>query len=268
METTTYMESRIWREEPEPDDAFACRAAYCHGYDVYGEMLGNAGWADMLYLLLKGEAPSRAQIAWLETLAVALANAGPRDPSVQAAMCAGVGGSPAAAALTAALAVGAGGAGGAREVLLAMRAWATCDRDLGAWQRRFGESPQQSDEPASTWPAAEHPAGFDPLAVSTATPARQTLSRLAHLNGDSKSAWLLANLPALEQAAGHPLSMVGVAAAAFADLGLEPEQGEMLFLLLRLPGAAAHALEQRESGHKRFPFYELELETPAKDGAA
>jgi hypothetical protein len=26
------------------DNDFAARAAYCHGYDVYGEMLGNATW--------------------------------------------------------------------------------------------------------------------------------------------------------------------------------------------------------------------------------
>src|SRR6188474_3167331 len=118
MENTAYIQSRIWLEEPEPDNAFATRAAFCHGYDVYGEMLGNAGWVDMIYLLFKGEAPTRAQAAALEILAVALANAGPRDAAVHAAMCAGVGGSPAAAALTAALAVGAGGAGGAREVYL------------------------------------------------------------------------------------------------------------------------------------------------------
>ena len=35
----TYLQSRIWLEEPEPNDAFARRAAYCHGYDVFGEML-------------------------------------------------------------------------------------------------------------------------------------------------------------------------------------------------------------------------------------
>ena len=127
MEKRGYMQSRIWLEEPEPNNPFACRAAYCHGYDVYGEMLGDAGWVDMLYLLFKGEAPSRSQADALETLAVALANPGPRDASVHAAMCAGVGGSPAAAALTAALAVGAGGAGGAHEVFLAMPA-AACAR--------------------------------------------------------------------------------------------------------------------------------------------
>jgi citrate synthase len=263
MENTTYMQSRIWLEEPEPNNAFATRAAFCHGYDVYGEMLGNAGWVDMIYLLFKGEAPTRPQAAALEILSVALANPGPRDPSVHAAMCAGVGGSPAAAALTAALAVGAGGAGGAREVYLAMEDWAACGLALDAWRDRWRARPSENSEPLGIWPAAEHPAGFDPLGVATTTPVKQVLARLALLDADSRCAWLQDSLSAMEQASGHPLSLVGVAAAALTDLGMLPEQGEMLFLLLRLPGAAAHALEQRESGHKRFPFYELELENTA-----
>jgi citrate synthase len=262
MEKTAYMQSRIWLEEPEPNNAFACRAAYCHGYDVYGEMLGRAGWADMLYLLFKGEAPSRSQVAALEVLAVALANPGPRDASVHAAMCAGVGGSPAAAALTAALAVGAGAAGGAREVFLAMQAWLSCGKDLEAWTHHFREPAQPGAEPISIWPKAEHPPGFDALGVDTTTPVKQVLARLAPLDADSRCAWLQASLSSLQRASGHPLSLVGVAAAAFVDLGMLPEEGEMLFLLLRLPGAAAHALEQRESGHKRFPFYEIEFESP------
>jgi citrate synthase len=267
MEKTTYMQSRIWREEPEPNNAFACRTAYCHGYDVYGEMLGNAGWVDMFYLLFKGEAPSRAQASALEVLAVALANPGPRDASVNAAMCAGVGGSPAAAALMAALAVGAGGAGGSREVFLAMQAWAACGKELEAWKSRWAADAQRTNAPLEIWPAAEHPAGFDALGVETTTPVKQLLARLAAFDADSRCAWLQANLASLEQGSGHPLSFVGVAAAALADLGMLPEEGEMIFLLLRLPGAAAHALEQRASGHKKFPFYPLELED-AGSGAA
>lgn len=266
MDETTYMQSRIWLEEPEPNDAFACRAAYCHGYDVYGEMLGSAGWVDMLYLLFRGEAPSRAHAAALEVLAVALANPGPRDASVHAAMCAGVGGAPAAAALTAALAVGAGGAGGAREVLRCMQSWASCGTVLEAWQLHFAEQAGPGEGPPEAWPAAEHPAGFAPLGVDTTTPVQQVLARLAAFEPASRCAWLRANLRSLERASGHPLSMVGVAAAAFADLGLSPDQGEMLFLLLRLPGAAAHALEQRASGHKQFPFYALELDAEAAGG--
>src|SRR3954468_16945618 len=128
------MQSRIWREEPEADNPFAAKAAYCHGYDVYGGMLGRSGWADMIFLLFRGEAPSPSQAAALEILAVALANPGPRDASVHAAMCGGVGGSPAAASLIAALAVGAGSLGGSREIALAMEAWLVCGRDMRAWR--------------------------------------------------------------------------------------------------------------------------------------
>ncbi|HKP97995.1 MAG TPA: citrate/2-methylcitrate synthase [Fibrobacteria bacterium] len=252
-----YMQSRIWREEPEADNPFAARAAYCHGYDIYGDMLGHAGWADMIYLLFRGEAPSPSQAEALELLAVALANPGPREASVHAAMCGGVGGSPAAASLMAALAVGAGSLGGAREVFLAMEAWAECGRNVGAWEKRWADP---APEQVGVWPGAEHPAGFDPHGVTASTPVRQVLDGLSGLDPASHAAWLRANRPALEKAAGHPLSLVAAAAAAFVDLGFSPAEGEMLFLLMRLPGAAAHALEQRGLGHKRFPFYRLDLQ--------
>ena len=258
----SYMQSRIWLEEPEPDNPFAARAAYCHGYDVYGEMLGKSGWADMLFLLFRGEAPTRPQRAMLEALAVALANPGPRDASVHAAMCGGVGGSSAAASLMAALAVGAGSLGGSREIALAMEAWLACDRDMGAWRAHLAEPLEHT---SLLWPALEHPPGFDPHGTSTGTPVKQTLARLAEWDTGSRSAWLNANLAAMEHASGHPLSLSGVAAAGLSDLGFAPVEGEMLFLLLRLPGAAAHALEQRRFGHKRFPWYEIQLEDAAKE---
>lgn len=265
IENPSYMRSRIWLEEPEPGDAFTVRAAYCHGYDVYGEMLGKSGWADMVFLLFRGESPTPSQAAALEILAVALANPGPRDASVHAAMCGGVGGSPAAASLIAALAVGAGSMGGSREIVLAMEAWSACGRDIEAWRNHWERRAAPATEPIGIWPPAEHPAGFAPHGAGSATPVKQVLVHLAALDSDSRSAWLFANLPGMEKAAGHPVSLVGAAAAAFVDLGFPPDQGEMLFLLLRLPGAAAHALEQGGFGHKRFPFYRMELQA-ASDG--
>lgn len=255
--------TRIWLEEPEPDNAFATRAAYCHGYDVFGGMLGQARWVEMLYLLFRGEVPTIAQAELLETVAVVLANPGPRDPSVHAAMCGGTGGSTAASCLIAALAVGAGQLSGGHEVFLAMEAWNRCGTDLDAWQRRLAAP---ADDTVSIWPTPEHPSGFDPHGVSTATPVKQTLARLAGMSTEPRLPWLAESRSSLESAAGRPLAMGGVAAAAFSDLGFTPEQGEMLYLLLRLPGAAAHALEQWQIGHKKFPFFSVELENdPAKE---
>lgn len=257
--------SSIWQEEAEPDNTFATKAAYCRGYDVYGEMLGHARWVDMLYLLFNGEAPSEPEADSLEILAIALANPGPRDASVHAAMCGGVGGSTSAACLMAALAVGAGQLAGGREIVLAMHHWIKCGTDLDAWLQVFGQEPESRQ---SIWPAAEHPSGFDPHGVTTATTTKQTLSLLARRSGGPYLNWLEQNLTALETAAGCPLALSGVAAAAFGDLGFTPEKAEMMYLFMRLPGAAAHALEQRASGYKKFPFGVVESSSPLPGEAA
>lgn len=245
--------SRIWREEAEADNPFAAAACYCHGYDVYGDVLGKATWIEYLYLLFKGERPSREQAKLLEDLAVVLANPGPRDHSVRAAMNGGVGGSHSAACLMAALAVGAGQLGGAREVALAMEIWDACETDLNAWEGRLRNPPQE--ERADVWPVMEHPPGFDPHGASCATPVRQVLQHLSKQSPARALSWLVDNRPALETVADCPLTWTGVAAAALHDLGFTPQQGEMLFLLLRLPGAAVHALEQKEFGFRHFPFF-------------
>lgn len=252
--------TQIWQEEAEPGNPFAAQVVRCRGYDVYGEMLGRARWTDMLFLLFAGQRPTAAQADLLESLAVALANPGPRDASVHAAMCGGIGGSTSASCLTAALAVGAGLHGGSREVFLAMENWQLCACDLSSWATRLAEKPSEA---ASIWPVAEHPAGFDRHAVATALPVRQTLAVLAECSPGQRLAWLKAELPQLEKLSGYPLALSGVAAAALADLDLTPEQGEMLYLFLRLPGAAVHALEQKQMNHRDFPFFSLELESGA-----
>lgn len=245
--------TRIWEELPESDNPFAAAACYCAGYDVYGELLGKASWIEYLYLLFTGERPTLEQAKLLEGLALALANPGPRDHSVRAAMNGGVGGSTYAACLMAALAVGAGQLGGAREVACAMSAWQQCGADLARWREHL--SAAVPTEQASVWPAPEHPPGFDPNGKTCATPVRQVLAYLERCAPGGNLSWLQKQRSGLEIAAGCPLAMTGVAAAALTDLGLDPNQGEMLFLLLRLPGAAVHALEQEGYGWRRYPFF-------------
>ncbi len=257
--------TQIWQEEAEPDNAFGANAAFCHGYDVYRDMLGRASWADMQYLLLRGEAPDPRQASLLNALAVALANPGPRDPSVHAAMCGGVAGSTAAASLMAALAVGAGTYGGGREVLLAMQLWEHCGANLDQWQAALQA---RDDGGASIWPAEGHAPGFDPHGVRATGIVLDCLGKLAQLDGAGALTWLQEQRAALEAASGLPLAMAGVAACAMYTLGLSPAQGEMLYLLLRLPGAAAHALEQQAGGFRQFPFFRIELEAAQEGNSA
>lgn len=246
--------TRIWDEDAMPDNPFVARAARCRGYDVFGALVGNARWIEMLALQFRDELPTPTQLQALEALAVALANPGPRDPSVHAAMCGAVGGSAAAASLIAALSVGAGRVGGAREVFDAMEMWQQYGRSPAAWLAW-----PQEYEPVGPWPAREHVPGCDPHGVSTPLPINQLLAAVSDAGETTR--WLRDHTEEVLAIVGRPVALTAVAAAVFLDLGYTASEGEMLFLLLRLPGAAAHALEQT-GNLKGFPFYRIELDQP------
>jgi citrate synthase len=244
--------SNIWHEEAESNNPFLAKACYCSGYDVYGELLHKASWPQYLFLLFKLERPAAWQAKLLERLMIALANPGPRDYSVRAAMTASVGGSTSASSLIAALGVGAGQYGGAHEVYLAMKYWANHGRNLNAW-RNFLENPVTKTG-ADIWPDIEHLPGFEPYGATCSTVVQQTLICLRDIYPEQTLGWLADNRKALENAAKAPLAMTGVAAAALTELSFSPEEGEMLYLLFRLPGAAAHALEHHMQW-RRYPFF-------------
>lgn len=245
--------TKIWREEAEPDNPFAAAKSYCAGFDVYGDLLGKISLIEYIWLLFKLDPPSKAEARIFEGLAVALANPGPRDHSVRGAMNAGVGGSTRASALIAAISIGAGNLGGAREVFTAMQYWQQCGTDLENWLDIIDNPPKE--ERADVWPEMEHTPGFDPNGASCPTPVKQLLDHLAAIDHSENLVWLQSHRQTLEQHAKSPLAFSGVAAATLFALGFEPEQAEILFLLLRLPGAAAHALEQEKMGWSRYPFF-------------
>jgi citrate synthase len=142
-----------------------------------------------------------------------------------------------------------------------MSIWHECGTDLNAWSEHAGA---ESPEFVGTWPAREHLAGFEPHGVSRTLVVSQLLEKLTAIAEMPNLSWLAKNKHELEKLAGLPLAICGVAAATLADLGFTPKEGEMLYLLLRLPGAAAHALEQERLGYKKFPFYPVELEDDPK----
>ncbi len=259
------LHSSIWREEAEPDNPFVARRCFAHGYDVYGEVLPNSGWAEYLLLLFSGERPRAEAVALFEKLAVALANPGPREASVRAAMNGGVGGSVDAASLIAALAVGAGQYGGSHEVFLLVQAWLRLGLDLSAWYGYLSLPNQDYHE--DVWTAIEHPPGFDPNGIRCATPTLQTLSLLADISPGKTLPWLRDHREKLEQHTALPLALCAVAAAAFVDLGCSGNQAIMLYLMLRLPGAAVHSLEQERAGWKHFPAYSPAIQLRDDPGA-
>lgn len=246
--------TKIWMEEPENDDPFSTKKAHCAGYNVYQDILGNASWVEYLFLLFRQERPQPWQAKLLEDLAITLANPGMRDHSVLAAMNAGVGGSTSAACLMAALGVGAGQLNGAHEVFLAIQNWEHCKQDFAAWQYVI-DNPI-TEEVIDIWDPIEHFPGFNPNADRCAGIVVDSLKHLSSISEkDGPLIWLHGHRELLESKTGMPLSFSGLAAACLYELGFSAEEGEMLFLLLRLPGAAVHALEQSSYGWRKFPFY-------------
>lgn len=251
--------SNFWLEEPEESNPFAAKACYCHGYDVYGQVIAKASWFEYLLLMFKGDRPQSGEAALLEKLALVLANQGPKEAGIRAAMNGGVAGTNHSSALMSAMAVGSGLYGGSQELEICMRLWRECEQDVERWKVRL-QAPQE-DERADIWPAIEHPPGFDPNGDNIPTTLLQSLELLVEFAPDDGAlAWLQNHRDTLEKFFHCPISITSVAAAAFVDLGLDKDQGSMLYLMLRLPGAAVHALEQRKMGWKKFPFYSSAIE--------
>ena len=251
--------SNFWEEVAEDENPFATKEAYCHGYNVYEDILQKATWFEYLYLMFKGDRPTKEQSALLEKLAIALANPGPREASVRAAMNGGVAKAAHASSLMCALAVGAGQYGGSHEVYILMELWRKTDLSLDDWKDALLK-PVDKDQ-SDIWLPLEHAPGFDPNGDQCPTTVVKILDLLAEYSSTSSSLyWLKENRGELEKLIGYPLALSCVASAAFHDLAMDEHQASMLYLILRLPGAAAHALEQRNVNWKQFPFFANNIE--------
>lgn len=255
MASDDVIKTRLWSEIPAVEDEFVAQKCLASGYDVYGDVLGQASWIEYLYLLFLHKAPTPPHVKLLNDLAVAIACLGPRDPAIQAAMTAAAAGSTAASSLIAAIAVGAGQLNGGRDVHDLMLIWPGNGNSLANWN----ESLTPKAGSYSIWPERTHPPGFDPNSAICGEPLIKTLAHLSEILDAKHLRWLHAERVHLQNAAGMPLAFTAIAAATFLDLNLDAQQGEMLYLLLRLPGAATLAVEQHQRGWKDYPFHKNKL---------
>lgn len=244
----------IWSEVPEDQDEFRTKSARCHGYDVYTTLMQHATWMEMVYLMFKGEQPPKEDLALLNSIGTVIANPGPRDPMVHAAMSAGVGQSTMGSTLMAAIAVGAGQVSGSRELFHAMEMFKQHPDSIEHWIM-YPHSVKRRD---TVWPELTHVPGFDTYQSPCPAPVRQFLVHWGNKQFKTLS-MLHSRLDVINHIVGYPLTMIGVTAAVLTDLGFSPAQGEALHMILRLPGCAAHALEQQARGFKQFPFPVLDL---------
>ncbi|HRO02804.1 MAG TPA: citryl-CoA lyase [Terricaulis sp.] len=219
------------------------------GYPIQ-DLIGNVSFAQMIWLMLRGEPPAPGQAKLLEAALVASVDHGPHAPSIaiarMAATC-GVGLNNAMASAANVLGDSHGGAGEqCMELFESVRA-AMANAPLEA------AAAQALDAHRATYGKiiAGYGHRFHPIDPRVA-PLLELIEQAAVRGVVSGAYAPIAREveAALERQTGKriPMNIDGVTAAIFCELGFAPPLGRGLFVLSRSVGILAHAWEQQQQG--------------------
>jgi citrate synthase len=223
------------------------------GYAIE-DLIGRAGFADVLYLLTRGELPHPAAAKLLEAALVAAVDHGPQAPSIAAARMAiscGVGINNAMASAINMLGDVHGGAG---EQAVAL---------FNAIAQRLGDGRTAMDEAVAIEIDAlnRHGVRHVPGYGHRFHPVDPRAPRLLTLVDEAAKAGVVNGRYAaigraietqLERRSGRaiPMNIDGATGVIFAELGFAPPLCRGLFVLSRSVGALAHAYEEMQSGER------------------
>jgi citrate synthase len=226
------------------------------GYAVE-DLIGRVSFAEMVYLMTRGELPHPEAAKLLEAALVAAVDHGPQAPSIAAARMAitcGVGINNAMASAINMLGDVHGGAG--EQCVALYNAIAARIGDGPADERRLAEA-VAAEIAALAQRGIRHVPGFghrfhprDPRAprllelVDRAAAAGAVSGRFASI-GRAVEARLAA-----DKGRPIPMNIDGATGVVFAELGFPPPLCRGLFVLSRSVGALAHAFEELLSGQR------------------
>lgn len=233
--------TKIYLEQPSDDNPYIASAAFCHGYDL-NELMAKRSFADVFYLLFRGELPTQEEAKILQQLMIALINPGPRHPATRAAMNAGIGKTDPAHILPIGAALLGGdhqGGGVIEEAMRFLRKQQNTDAAVCA------AAHLETSMPIPGFGA--HYGGIDLLANKHA-------NQLAQLPGAGKALQWGVQLSRALAGEGVGWLMPGVAAAVLSDLGFQPKQGVCLYQLMGAPGLVAHGVELANKPITAMPF--------------
>lgn len=222
------------------------------GYPIQ-EMIGRVRFPEMIWLMLRGELPTRGQSELLEAAMVASVDHGPHAPSIAISRMAVTCGVPVNAAM--ASAINAlddihGGAGQqCMELYREIDQRAGSDGDLVAAAKAvMAERRAAGDAIVPGFGHRFHP--VDPRSgpllglVAKAVESGFVSGRYAAIGRAVEEA-----LSSVKKR--HiPMNIDGATAVIFCELGFEPELGRGLFVLSRSVGILSHAWEQKQQGRR------------------
>lgn len=219
------------------------------GYPIE-ELIGNASFPAMVWLLLRGELPEPAQSELLEAAMVASVDHGPHAPSIAVSRMAVSCGLPVNGAMASAINVLDDVHGGAGQQCMELYREIAAEAD-GADPGRAVDSVLERRRAAGTrfFPGFGH--RFHPL--DPRAPRLLALADAAQAKGVVSGRFARIGR-AVEAALGKgkarpvPMNIDGVSAVIYSELGFEPELGRGIFVLSRAVGILAHAWEQKQQG--------------------
>jgi citrate synthase len=220
------------------------------GYPIE-QLIGNVGFVETIWLMLRGELPSRAEATLLESALVASVDHGPQAPSIAIARMATTCGVPVNGAMASAINVldDIHGGPGQQCMELYLEVDAECEqgRDLDDAVRLVLQ--RRRDAGVTYIPGFGH--RFHPL--DPRTPRLLSLVDAAAADGTVSGRFATIGR-AVEAAIGAgkprpiPMNVDGVTAVIYCELGFTPELGRGVFILARSVGILAHASEQMVQG--------------------
>ncbi len=222
------------------------------GYPIE-ELIGNVRFPDMIWLMLRGELPSRGQSDLLEAALVPGVDHGPHAPSIAISCMAVSCGLPVNGAMASAINVLDDVHGGAgqqcMELYREIDAAAGTDGDVVAAAMAIIRRRREVGD--KIVPGFGH--RFHPIDPRTAPLFALVAKAVAA--GTVSGHWAAigqAVEDALKAITGRhiPMNIDGITAVIFCELGFEPELGRGLFILSRSVGILAHAWEQIQRGRR------------------
>ena len=222
------------------------------GYAIQ-DLIGNVRFPDMIWLMLRGELPTRGQSDLLEAALVPGVDHGPHAPSIAISRMAVTCGLPVNGAMASAINVLDDVHGGAgqqcMELYRVIDAAAGPAGDLLAAATVLIRKQREAGE--KIVPGFGH--RFHPVDPRV-LPLFKLVDR-AVAAGTVSGRWAAighAVEDALKTLTGRaiPMNIDGITAVIFCELGFEPELGRGLFILSRSVGILAHAWEQKQSGRR------------------
>lgn len=222
------------------------------GYDIR-ELIGAVSFAEMVWLMTRGEIPRKAQAKLLEAAMVAGVDHGPQAPSIAIARMAstcGVGINNALASAVNALGDVHGGAGEqAMKLFSSIDAAVAEGRDLdtaaregvAAWKRESGRY-------LPGYGHRFHP--VDPRAPRLLQLVDEACGQGVVEGRFCAIARAVEAVLNKERSRAIPLNIDGATAVIYAELGFAPALARGLFCLSRSVGIIAHAWEQSQRGER------------------